>query len=106
MANEQGPKSNENPLTEVAKTIGSTLGTAANRANAMMREVMPATLSEKLGIESAPKTGPSSAKAKTKPKPKKKAAAKSTKKRTTSARKAVARKKAPARKAAKKKASR
>jgi hypothetical protein len=50
MANEEDPKSAENPLAEVAKSIGSTLGTAANRASEMLRDVMPAALSEKLGV--------------------------------------------------------
>jgi hypothetical protein len=48
MAEEQGPKSNDNPLAEVAKTIGSTLGTAANRASGMLRDMSPAPIGEKL----------------------------------------------------------
>lgn len=48
MAEEQGPKSNDNPLADVAKTIGSTLGTAANRASGMLRDMSPAPIGEKL----------------------------------------------------------
>lgn len=85
MANEENPKSTENPLAEVAKSIGSTLGTAANRASEMLRDVMPAALGEKLGVGSAPAkslSGSSSSKPK-------KAAAKNS---ASTARKAGARK--------------
>ena len=106
MANEDQPKSPENPLAEVAKSIGSTLGTAANRASEMLRDVMPAALSEKLGVAGAP--AKSSAGSQSHSKPKKAASAKKaqTAKKKIMPRKSAAKKKSKSAKpAAKKKSS-
>src|SRR5579864_4528331 len=100
MAKEQGPKPNDNPLAEVAKTIGSTLGSAANRATEMFREVMPTGLSDKLGVGSAqPKIAAPRSKPKSKPK-------KSPAKRTAAKKRTAVSRKPAAKKAAKKKALR
>ena len=87
MADESESKPKENALTEVARTIGSTLGTAANRASEMFRDVVPA-LSEKLGLASAPPTK-SAAKSKSASKPKKQAARESSGSRKSSKKKAA-----------------
>ena len=110
MAEEQGPKSNDNPLADVAKTIGSTLGTAANRASGMLRDMSPAPIGEKLAttFETARKVLAKAA-SNTASKVKKSASAKKAKSRTRSAQKTAAKKRSGgttvAKKAAKKKSA-
>lgn len=103
MANEDEPKSPENPLEEMAKSIGSTLGTAANRASEMLRDVMPAALSEKLGVGAAP--AKRTATSKSQSKPRKAASAKKAKgsaKKSAPQKSAAGKKSKPVRPAAKK----
>ena len=41
MPEDEKPQSSENPLTEVARTVGSKLGTAASRVEEMLRAAAP-----------------------------------------------------------------
>jgi hypothetical protein len=105
MADEQNPKSGGNPLTEVAKTIGSTLGGAANRAGEMWRDIVPTAITGKLsGGAEAPKT--TGAKAKSRSKAKKVAVTKSSKRGKPPAAQKTAKKKSARRAVAKKKSVR
>jgi hypothetical protein len=104
MADEQDPKSSGNPLREVAKTIGSTLGSAANRAGEMLREIAPSTITGKLGIGAKPPKN-TAKKANARLKAKKPAVAKSSKGGKRPAQKSAKKKSAP-RAAARKKSVR
>ena len=79
----------ENPLTEVAKAIGSSIGTAANRAAELLRAAKTGELGT--ALKSSPKKKASAPKAKAKPttSARKKATAKPAK---TASRKSAAKK--------------
>ena len=85
MADDPNP---ENPLTEVAKAIGTSIGTAANRASELLRAATTGELGTVL--KSSPKKKKASApKAKAKPK---KSAGKKAKPAKTPSRKSAAKK--------------
>ena len=105
MAEEQNPKSGSNPLVDVAKTVGSSLGSAANRAGEMLREIVPSTISGKLGMSSQrPKS--TEKKAKSGSKAKKLTVGKSSKRGKRPAAQKTAKKKSARRAVAKKKSVR
>ena len=50
------PKSNDNPLADVAKAIGSSLGSAANRASELLRAATSGSLLSKPRTSKKPKS--------------------------------------------------